>query len=191
MPSSRAPCATARSSAKAALPDRMKVTVEVAIERATDGLRTRGMLLRVMRIAVPGQPLSIDASKDAWALDPIDPSTAENLGVYLRSTAHGVYFNVRSQNAGRHPLTTDGMLALLREQNWGAAPFDVWTETSGDLIIVGGTFDTVGMNGEVVLEVFVTDGRDVANLAGPGVRERISAVTPAVRELARSLLFSR
>jgi hypothetical protein len=45
------------------------------------------------------------------------------------------------------------------------------------------------MGGEVVIEVFATDGRRVANLAGPGERAVITAVTPAVKRLAGTLRF--
>ena len=71
----------------------------------------------------------------------------------------------------------------------GLGPHGEWTTTSGPLTIVGGTFETVGMGGEVVLEVFVTDGRFVANLAGPGERAVIAAVTPSVQRLADTLRF--
>jgi hypothetical protein len=65
---------------------------------------------------------------------------------------------------------------------------DEWIVESGS-VVVGGTFETVGMGGEVVLEIFVTDGRSVANVAGPGERAIIAAATPAVRRLASSLRF--
>ncbi len=119
----------------------------------------------------------------------MEPATEAQLGVHARSVEHGVFMNVRSQEAGVHPLTEQGMASLLHEQAWASAPFDAWSETVGELFVAGGTFETTGMNGEVVLEVFVTDGRAVANLAGPGERTLIAAVTPAVRRLARSLRF--
>jgi hypothetical protein len=120
----------------------------------------------------------------------MDPKVSDALGVYLRSAAHGVYLNVRGQSAGDHPLTTEGLFALLREQQWASAPFDAWVVAESPLTIVGGTFETVGMGGEVVLEAFATDGRFVANLAGPGERAVISAVTPSVQRLVRSLRFN-
>jgi hypothetical protein len=141
-----------------------------------------------VRIALPAHHLSIDPG-DEWLADETAPKTVEVHGLYLRSSKHGVYFNVRAQGAGQHPLTQDGLLALLREQNWGAAPFDEWVATAGTLALVGGTFETVGMGGEVVLEVFVTDGHQVANLAGPGERSVIAAVTPSVQRLALTLRF--
>ena len=119
----------------------------------------------------------------------MDPKVVDALGVYLRSRVHGVYLNVRGQSVGDHPLTTEGLLAVLREQNWASAPFDEWVVASGALTIVGGTFETLGMDGEVVLEVFATDGRIAANLAGPGERAVIAAVTPSVQRLGRSLRF--
>jgi hypothetical protein len=45
------------------------------------------------------------------------------------------------------------------------------------------------MGGEVVLEVFVTDGRSVANLVGPGERSVIVALTPSVQRLANTVRF--
>jgi hypothetical protein len=45
------------------------------------------------------------------------------------------------------------------------------------------------MGGEVVLEVFVTDGHVVANLVGPGERAVIAAVTPSVQRVAGTLRF--
>ncbi len=124
-----------------------------------------------------------------WVADEMAPATLDQLGLFLRSAEHGVYVNVRAQGASVHPLTTEGLLQLLREQNWASVPFDEWVTTSRGLIVVGGTFETVGMGGEVVLEVFVTDGRSVANLAGPGERAVIAAVTPSVQRLASTLRF--
>jgi hypothetical protein len=141
-----------------------------------------------MRIALPRHHFSIDPSAD-WVADEMAPETLDEFGLYLRSTEHGVYLNVRPEEAGGHPLTPDGILALLREQNWASAPFDEWAASSGTLSIVGGTFETVGMGGEVVLEIFATDGRRVANLAGPGERAAITAVTPAAQRLASTLRF--
>ena len=141
-----------------------------------------------MRIALPQHHLSIEPSGE-WVADEMDPKAVDSFGLYLRSTVHGVYLNVRAQQAGGHPLTTNGLLGLLREQNWASPPFDEWTATAGPLNIVGGTFETVGMGGEVVLEVFVTNGRLVANLAGPGERAVITAATPAACELASTLRF--
>ena len=141
-----------------------------------------------MRTRVREHHLSFDPAGE-WVVDALEPATEAQLGVYARSVEYGVFMNVRSQGAGDHPLTEPGMLSLLHEQAWGAAPFDAWSETAGDLFIAGGTFETTGMNGEVVLEVFATDGRTVANVAGPGDRTLVAAVTPAVRRLARSLRF--
>ena len=118
------------------------------------------------------------------------PETVDSFGVYLRSKEHGVYLNVRAQSAGDHPLDAEGLLALLREQNWGSPPSDEWT-TSGSITVVGGTFETTDMGGEVVLEVFASDGRAVANLAAPGERAAIVAVIPAVRRLVTTLRFER
>jgi hypothetical protein len=141
-----------------------------------------------LRVALAAHRLSIDTS-DEWLADEMDPKTLELHGLYLRSSEHGVYFNVRAQGVGQHPLTRDGLLAVLHEQSWASAPFDEWALTSGTLTLVGGTFETVGMGGEVVLEVFVTDGHVVATLAGPGERSVIAAVTPSVQRLASSLRF--
>ena len=126
---------------------------------------------------------------DAWVADDTSAETADQHGRFVRSTTHGVYFNVRAQEAGLHPLTREGLLALLRAQTWASAPFDEWGVTAGALTLIGGTFETVGMGGEVVLEVFVTDGYRVANLAGPGERSVIAAVTPAVKALAGTIRF--
>jgi len=141
-----------------------------------------------MRITVPAHHLSLDPSTE-WVADEMDPEALASYGLYLRSTGHGVYFNVRAQGAGTHPLTREGLVALLREQSWASEPFDEWVTTSGPLTVVGGTFETVGMGGEVVLEVFVTDGHVVANLAGPGERGVIAAVTPSVQRLAGTIRF--
>jgi hypothetical protein len=140
-----------------------------------------------VKIAV-APSLSVEPSAD-WVADEQDPAVQEQLGLYLRSSEHGVYLNVRAEAARDRVLTTEGLLAVLREQNWASAPFDEWVINAPPLIIVGGTFETVGMGGEVVLEVFATDGRSIANLAGPGERAVIAAVTPSVQRLARSLRF--
>jgi len=142
-----------------------------------------------MRIALPHHHLSIDPSEE-WVPDEMDPKAVDSFGLYLRSRDHGVYVNVRAQEAGEHPLTGEGLVTILRQQSWASAPFDEWQTTSGPLTVVGGSFETVGMGGEVVLEVFVTDGHFVANLAGPGERAVIAAVTPSVQRLASTLRFA-
>ncbi len=141
-----------------------------------------------MRVTVRDHALSF-APGSEWIADVMEPATEAQLGLYVRSVERGVYLNVRSQEAGDHALTREGMTALLRAQSWASAPFDEWSEASGDLAIAGGTFETTGMSGEVVLEIFVTDGRAVANLAGPGERTAIAAVTASARALARTLRF--
>jgi hypothetical protein len=141
-----------------------------------------------MRLGLPQHRLSLDPSTD-WVADEMDPEALESFGLYLRSAEHGVFLNVRSQESGGHPLTKDGLLALLREQNWASPPFDEWTEVSSGLTVVGGTFETIGMGGEVVLEVFVTDGRSLANLTGPGERTVIASLVPSAKKLATTLRF--
>jgi hypothetical protein len=66
---------------------------------------------------------------------------------------------------------------------------DEWSSTSKDLTIVGGSFEATGMGGEIVLEIFVTDGHQVANLVGPGPREIIEALRPAAARLAATVRF--
>ena len=141
-----------------------------------------------MRIDLPQHRLSLDPSTD-WVPDEMEPEAVASFGLYLRSAAHGVFLSVRSQESGGHPLTKDGLLGLLREQNWASPPFDEWTSASEELIVVGGTFETTGMGGEVVLEIFVTDGRSLANLTGPGERAVIVALTPSARRLANTVRF--
>jgi hypothetical protein len=147
-----------------------------------------------MRLQLP-EPHNFSLDPDeAWLADEQPPEHVRDFGVYLRSKAHGVFLNARSQSAGDHPLTEQGMLAFLREQNWASKPFNAWSETldteEGPLFIAGGSFETVGMGGEVVLEIFATNGRHVVNLAGPGERSVILALRKAAQELARSLRFN-
>ncbi|HEX3595395.1 MAG TPA: hypothetical protein VHU80_09845 [Polyangiaceae bacterium] len=141
-----------------------------------------------MRITIPQHHFSLEPSTE-WVADDMDPEAVDSFGIYLRSLELGVFLNVRPEDAGDHPLTADGLTALLREQSWASAPFDEWLHESGPLIIVGGTFETVGMGGEVVLEVFATDGRSLANLVGPGERAVIAALVPSVKRLAGTLHF--
>jgi hypothetical protein len=137
-----------------------------------------------MTLSLPAHHLTV-APSDDWVPDPIAPGT-EHLGLYLRHTEFGVYLNVREQDAGSHALTKDGLVALLREQEWGPS-IDEWSTSAGELVIVGGSFETSGMGGQVVLEIFVTDGRRVANLAGPGPRVVIAAIRPAAQRLAATI----
>lgn len=139
-----------------------------------------------MRISLPRHRLSVEPDA-TWVADEIAPGT-EHLGLYLRSTEYGVYLNVREQDGGTHSLSQDGLLALLREQNWGAS-IDEWATTSSALVVVGGSFEAAGLGGEIVLEVFVTDGHRVANLAGPGPREVMAALRPAAARLASTMRF--
>lgn len=136
----------------------------------------------------PPHSLSLDLG-DAWLPDQQTPEQVRELGAYLRSNSHGIYLNARRQGAGGHSLDEAGLRGLLHEQAWASAPFDAWTASEGGLVVVGGTFETVGMGGEVVIEIFATDGRAVANLAGVGERAAIVAVTPAARALAKTLRF--
>jgi hypothetical protein len=139
-----------------------------------------------LRVVIPHHGVSLELG-DEWVADPFSPETATH-GAYLRSVEHGLYLNVRAQTIAPHPLTLDGLRAFLGEQSWASPPFDVWSST--DPLAVGGSFETVGMNGEVVLEVYATDGRSVANLATPADRTVIAAATPNVRKLVRTLRFA-
>jgi hypothetical protein len=139
-----------------------------------------------MRFSIPAHRLSVDPG-DAWIPDPITPGS-EHVGAYLRSLEFGIYLNVREDDGAGHPLTKDGMVALLREQNWGPA-IDEWHGAAGDLVMAGGSFEASGMRGEIVMEIFVTDGRRVADLAGPGPREIIAKVRPSAQKLAASIRF--
>ena len=138
-----------------------------------------------MRIESSPHRLSIDPGTD-WEVDPSDDATIEKFGLYLRSVTFGFYLNVRSE-APSQPLTEAGLGGILRAQNWASPPFDTWTLHEEALVVVGGTFETTGMNGEVVLEVYATDGIDLVNLAGPAPRAIIEAATPAVQKLVRTL----
>jgi hypothetical protein len=139
-----------------------------------------------MRISLPQHRFSVDPDEN-WTVDDVAPGS-EHLGIYLRSTEHGVYLNVRGQEAGDHALSRDGLVALLREQNWGPS-IDEWSSTSTDLVIVGGSFETTGMGGEAVVEIFVTDGHRVANLAGPGPPQVMAALRPLAARLAATVRF--
>ena len=139
-----------------------------------------------MRIESTHHRLSIEPG-DAWEVDPADPATVESFGLYLRSVAYGFYLNVRSEPVPAHPLTEAALLAHLRSQSWASPPFDEWVLHEGPLTVVGGTFETTGMNGEVVLEVYATDGTHLVNLVGPAPREMVAAGTPDVQRLVRSL----
>jgi hypothetical protein len=132
--------------------------------------------------------VSIDPTSE-WIADAMDPPAVELHGAYLRSVAHGLYLNVRSQAAGGRPCTAEGLRAMLRAQEWASPPFDEWCVDSGSVVVVGGTFEAEGMGGEVVIEIFVTDGRSLATLVGPGERAIIAAVTPSAQRLASSVRF--
>jgi len=143
-----------------------------------------------VRIQLPPEHHLSIAPSEEWLVDDAsreNPELVRLHGIYVRSVEHGIYLNVCGQLAGGHALTEEGLLDMLRDQQWASPPFDVWT--SGSITAVGGTFETVGMGGEVVLEVFATDGVFLANLAGPGERMAIAAMLPAVRTLVQSLRF--
>jgi hypothetical protein len=140
-----------------------------------------------MKISLAEHHLSVDPD-DTWIPDPIEPG-AEHLGLYLRSTEHGIYLNVREQAPDGHALTQEGLLELLREQTWGPS-IDEWSAAPGSLVLVGGTFEATGMGGEVVLEIFLTDGHRIANLAGPGPRHDVTALRPAAERLAATVRFT-
>jgi hypothetical protein len=139
-----------------------------------------------MRVLIPGHDVSLELGSE-WIADPFSSKTATH-GAYLRSAEHGLYVNVRAQTIDPHPLTMEGLRAFLGEQNWASPPFDSWSAT--DPLAVGGSFETIGMNGEVVLEVYATDGKSVMNLATPADRALIVAVTPSVKKLLTTLRFA-
>lgn len=142
-----------------------------------------------MRLSLPApHSLSIDLGEE-WLPDERAAELIEDYGVDVRSKTHLIYLNLRRHGAGDHALDAKGLLGILREQNWASAPFNEWTLKSDGLVAVGGTFDTVGMGGEVVTEIFVTDGTSVANLAGVGERSVMALVTPAAQALVKTLRF--
>lgn len=142
-----------------------------------------------MRLSLPApHSLSIDLGED-WLPDEQAADRIEDFGVNVRSKTYLIYLNLRRQTAGAHALDATGLLGFLREQNWASPPFNEWTVKSAGLVAVGGTFETVGMGGEVVTEIFATDGTSVANFAGVGERSVMVAVTPAAQALVRTLRF--
>ena len=142
-----------------------------------------------MKFKLPRLELSLDLAEE-WVVDETDPKATDTYGFYLRSVQHGVFLNVRAEDPAGHTLTKDGLLAILRQQSWASAPFDEWTLAEGAIIAIGGTFETVGMGGEVVLEVFATDGQRLVNLVGPGERKVIAALVPSVKRLVEKLRLS-
>jgi hypothetical protein len=140
-----------------------------------------------MRIRLPHHDtISVDPNGE-WTADPIDPA-APDFGLYLRSNEFAFYLNLREQPKGAHSLDATGMSALLREQGWPSAPFDEWVSTAGARVTVGATFE-MQATAEVVVEVFVTDGRSIVNFAGPAERTTLAAAMPSIRRLVETLRF--
>jgi hypothetical protein len=141
-----------------------------------------------MRIAVAGHAIVLDAA-DEWSIAPgwEDPSLQETLGVYLCSFEHGVQLHVRAQGSGPFPLTKDGLIELLHDQQWASRPFDEAHTVDGNMAIVAGTFDMD--EDQIIREWFVTDGRSLANVAMPLKRARSSAVLASAERLVSTLRF--
>jgi hypothetical protein len=144
-----------------------------------------------MRVAIAGHHISVETS-DEWDVAEgwTDPAAQQLHGVYLRSASSDAQINVRALpgTMGRHGLTLEGLIALLREQNWARGPFDEVRTVVGNLIVVAGTFE-MNRKDLVVREYFVSDGVRLANAAMPGPRESVAAAQSSADRLVLTLRF--
>ncbi len=143
-----------------------------------------------MRIEVPHQGLSVDIEQGEWEVDAAPDEVIALHGIYLRSSTFGFYMNVRRESSVARTLDDVGMIALLREQTWGGAPFEEWSACTDDIVVAGGCFEAPTMPDEFVVESFLTDGKSVANIVGPVQRVGLSESLAIVKRLAATLRFA-
>ena len=142
-----------------------------------------------MKVAVAGHAIWLDTANE-WSVAKgwDDESIQETHGLYLDSIEHGVQVHVRAQGKGPYPLTKDGLLEMLRDQQWASRPFDETQTIVGALIVVAGTFEMTEKD-RIVREWFVTDGHALANVAMPATRERMATVLSSAERLVTTLRF--
>ena len=117
---------------------------------------------------------------EAWS----DASVQQVHGVYLLHR-DGLQVHV-AKHAGLVPRTMDGLQALLHRQNWASAPYDV-AVADGEPMMASALFKMLPRG--VVLEGFVTDRRQFANLVMSGPSDAVLATRPAAERLVSSLRF--
>ncbi len=123
-----------------------------------------------MIVGVAGQRITLD-TMDQWAVAEgwEDLGRQEMHGLNLYSAPHGVQIHVRAFETGGHPLTRDGLVNLLHEQQWATPPFDQMQVMLPNLTVVARTFGT--RDGDcVVREFFVS--------ALPGAPRSATFVSP-------------
>lgn len=106
-------------------------------------------------------------------------------GVYLEAASAAVMLHLTVLSINRCLQTADGLVALLREQVWGSAPFDIAVESDECRLSVAGTFVVDGER--VVREWFVTGGRSLVNAAMVGSKDDVDAWTSAGAQLLATL----
>jgi hypothetical protein len=141
-----------------------------------------------MRISVAGHGISVELG-DEWAVYGAawsDPSVQRVHGVYLLHR-EGLQMHVRGGRPDSLPCGVDTLRSLLHQQNWASAPFDEMVVV-GDIMMASALFK-MAPPWDVVLEGFVTDGRQLANFALPGVRAAVNAARASAETLVRSVSF--
>jgi hypothetical protein len=123
---------------------------------------------------------------DEWVVSEgcSDPSLQRLHGVYLRH-GDGLQLHV-VRHVGQVPRSVAELRALLRQQNWASAPYDEVIVDDAP-IMASALFEMLPR--DIVLEGFVTDGRQCANFAMPGPPDAVIAARSAAERLARSLRF--
>ena len=151
-----------------------------------------------VKVDLPGHGFWFETD-DAWVIPRhwADPSVWQDHGVMLEEQSIGATVSARALHT-QGVLSTDGMLKLLLEQQWGVVPSNVVQADTGALVWAAGTFVAANAPGGAIREWFVTDGAPVAtdgrlriaNFGLMGAPDALQRATAACEAMVRSVRFT-
>ena len=109
--------------------------------------------------------------------------------MFLQQDVLRVTVHTRGCSPNACTLTVEGVLAALREQNWGSAPLDLIQASNEARVWAAGTFINGFVPGGAIREWFITDGICLANFGLTGTPGDILLATPVCEQMVRSLRF--
>jgi hypothetical protein len=143
-----------------------------------------------VKVELPGYGFSFEADA-AWIMPEAGgaPGVQQDHGVHLEAPSLLVTVNVRSLWDQSCELSAAGVLACLKEQQWGARAFDLVESSNGPVVWAAGTFEMRQHEGAAIREWFITNGERLVNLGLLGTLDAVRHATPSCEAMVRSLQF--
>jgi hypothetical protein len=128
---------------------------------------------------------------DAWVIPAPwgETDVRQDHGVQLDAPSMKASLHVRSLSKDSGELSAGGVLACLKEQQWGVDAVDVVESSNGPVAWAAGTFENARVPGGAIREWFITNGERLANFGLIGTPDAVRRATAACEQMVRSLRF--